>query len=78
MKKKWEVLTDAGWIVKDTEEEYIDVKTYDNIVCKKTRDFFIALGGTEKLIRKDGLVVKLISTSPSGVERVVYEFARNG
>ena len=47
LKKKWEVLTDAGWIVKDTEEEYIDVKTYDNIVCKKTRDFFRALGGTE-------------------------------
>ena len=77
LKKHSEILTENGWVSDPRDEpieEYIDVQTYQNIVCKEAQDFFIALGGTEKLTRKSGLVTKLISTSPDNKQRYIYAF----
>lgn len=52
----------------------ITEEVYNNITSKETIKFFRGLGGTEKVTRKDGRVVKLVSTSPSGELRKIRTF----
>ena len=47
---------------------------YNNMTSKETIKFFRGLGGTERVTRKGGRVVKLVSTSPSGELRTVRTF----
>lgn len=47
---------------------------YDNITSKETIKFFRGLGGTEKVTRKGGKVIRLVSTSPSGELRTIRAF----
>ena len=47
---------------------------YNNMTSKETIKFFEGLGGTERVTRKCGRVVKLVSTSPSGELRTIRTF----
>lgn len=55
-------------------ERVITEERYNNMTSKETIKFFRHLGGTEKVIRKNGKVVKIISTSPSGDLRTIRTF----
>lgn len=55
-------------------EKAISRECYYNMTSKDTIKFFKSLGGTEKVTRKGGRVVKLVSTSPSGELRTIRTF----
>ena len=55
-------------------EKEISVEQYNNITSKESIEFFKSLGSTEKVTRKYGRVVKLVSTSPSGELRTIRTF----
>ena len=52
----------------------ISIEQYNNITSKECIEFFEGLGGTERVTRKGGRVVKLVSTSPNGELRTVRTF----
>lgn len=62
------------YITVDVEEKEISVEQYNNTTSKETIKFFKSLGGTEKVTRKGGRVIKLVSTSPSGELRTIRTF----
>lgn len=62
------------YITVDVEEKAISVEQYNNMTSKETIKFFRDLGGTEKVTRKYGRVIKQVSTSPSGELRTVRTF----
>lgn len=74
LRKYTEKKTGTKWTVVGQEEQYIDEETYQRITNTDTLSFFRSLGGTEKLYRKNGRVEKLLSTAPSGTDRVTYLF----
>ena len=49
----------------------INEEKYNNMTSKEAINFFRGLGGTEKVTRKGGRVIKLVSTSPSGELRKI-------
>lgn len=55
-------------------EKKISVEQYNYITSKGIIEFFKSLGATEKVTRKYGRVVKLVSTSPSGELRTICKF----
>lgn len=55
-------------------EKEISVEQYNNMTSKESIEFFKSLGGTEKVTRRYGRVVKLVSTSPSGEFRAIRTF----
>lgn len=52
----------------------IPKEIYNNMTSKEATKFFRELGGTEKVTRKGGRVIKLVSTSPSGELRKIRTF----
>lgn len=62
------------YLITDFCEKEISVERYNNMTSKESIKFFKSLGGTEKVTRKGGRVVKLVSTSPSGDLRTVRTF----
>ena len=52
----------------------INEEKYNNMTSKEAINFFRGLGGTEKVTRKGGRVIKLVSTSPSGELRKIRTF----
>ena len=62
------------YLTTDLYEREISVGQYNNMTSKESIKFFKSLGGTEKVTRKYGRVVKLVSTSPSGELRTIRTF----
>lgn len=62
------------YITIDVEEKTINTEQYDNMTSKESINFFRSLGGTEKVTRKYGRVIKQVSTSPSGELRTIRTF----
>lgn len=58
----------------EKQEGYIDDDGFNKITCAETLKFFRSLGGTERVYKKNGKIVKLVSTKPDGIVRVIYEF----
>ena len=52
----------------------ITKEVYNNITSKETIKFFRKLGGTEKVTHEGRRVKKLVSTSPSGEQRIIRTF----
>ena len=52
----------------------INEEKYNNMTSKEAINFFRGVGGTEKVTRKGGRVIKLVSTSPSGELRKIRTF----
>lgn len=52
----------------------ITEEIYNNMTSKETIKFFRGLGGTERVTRKGGRVIKLVSTSPSGELKKIRTF----
>ena len=77
MNKHSQEMTNGKWKTTETESRYIDEVEYYRITSARTVAFFKALGGTEKLYRENGKVIKLISTNPDKTCRSVYEFDHN-
>lgn len=77
MNKREQEMTNGKWETTETESRYIDEVTYDQITRDSTVAFFKAIGGTERLYRKNGKVIILISTNPDKTRRSVYEFDHN-
>lgn len=71
-----ELKNGSRWTVENTTTETIDGEYYVN--CLESIPFFKALGGKEKAIKsytKFGCIpIRLISTSPDGIERTIREF----
>lgn len=71
-----EMKNGSRWTVENTTTETIDGEYYVN--CLESIPFFKALGGKEKAIKsytKFGCIpIRLISTSPDGIERTIREF----
>ena len=55
-------------------EKAITEEVYNNMTSKESIKFFRFLGGTEKVTRKNGKVIKIISTSPLGDLRTIRTF----
>lgn len=62
------------FVTTDTYSGVLTELKYNNITSTETIKFFRGLGGTERVTRKGGRVVKLVSTSPSGELRTVRTF----
>lgn len=52
----------------------ITEERYNNMTSKEAIKFFRGLDGTEKVTRKGGRVIRLVSTSPSKESRVIRTF----
>ena len=74
MNKYEQQLKNRKWNTTETESRYIDVEEFDLITKESVVAFFKALGGVERIYRKNGKIIKLISTSPDRTERRIYEF----
>lgn len=53
----------------------ITEEIYNNMTSKEAIRFFRGLGGTEKVTRKGGRVIRLVSTSPNRELRNIRTFA---
>ena len=76
-KKHGEIKKVSKWVFNDTfekQEGYIDDDGFNKITCAETLKFFRSLGGTERVYKKNGKIVKLVSTKPDGTVRAIYEF----
>ena len=74
MKKHKQELASGKWCTVETESRYIDEVTFDLITNNSTVAFFKALGGSERIVRSNGKIIRLISTNPDKTKRSVYEF----
>lgn len=62
------------YITIEKNTKTITEEKYNNMTSKETIKFFRGLGGTEKVTRKGGKVIKLVSISPSREKRVIRNF----
>ena len=62
------------YITINIEEKTINTEQYNNMTSKETIKFFRYSGGTERVTRKGGRVVKIVSTSPCGELRTIRTF----
>ena len=71
-----EIKNGSRWTVENTTTETIGSEYYFN--CLESIPFFKALGGKEKAIKSctkyGNIPVRLISTSPDGMNRTIKEF----
>lgn len=62
------------YVTTDCTDKIISNAIYYNMTSRETIKLFKSLGATVKVTRKQGLVTKLISTSPSGELRTIRTF----
>ena len=74
MNKYKQEMTNAKWHTCQTESRYIEEEEFNLITKESVVAFFIMLGGTERIYRRNGKIVKLVSTNPDKSKRCVYEF----
>lgn len=71
-----EIKIDEKWTIKSAKEpECITYEQYKLIVGAKTLEFYRSINSPQIITRyRNGKVKRLISVSPDGMERIIYNF----